>query len=98
MKSSTERVSFPYFRRFNKPMRPNYGSRRRFCRAQGKRPYKEPFTKEKILSILDNLVENGSIDGNVVAVIAENYELIEETCVNAQEQARQTYDRVYQIT
>jgi HD-GYP domain-containing protein (c-di-GMP phosphodiesterase class II) len=69
-----------------------------FAALREKRPYKEPFTKEKILSILDNLVENGSIDGNVVAVIAENYELIEETCVNAQEQARQTYDRVYQIT
>lgn len=68
-----------------------------FAALREKRPYKEPFPKERIISILNEMVANGSIDGNVVGVIADNFELLEETCLKAQEEARQTYDRVYKI-
>ncbi len=68
-----------------------------FAALREKRPYKEPYTKERILSILDVMVKNGSIDESVVKVLAENYDLVENACVTAQEEAKKAYSRVYEI-
>jgi len=68
-----------------------------FAALREKRPYKEPYTKERILSILDVMVKNDSIDESVVKVLAENYDLVENACVTAQEEAKKAYSRVYEI-
>ncbi len=42
----------------------------------GKRSYKEPFSKEKILEIMKGDAENGKINKNVVASLERNYDQI----------------------
>lgn len=42
----------------------------------GKRSYKEPFSKEKILDIMNSDANNGKINKNVVATLEKNYDNI----------------------
>lgn len=68
-----------------------------FTALREKRPYKEPYTKEKILSILKNMADSGAIDSDVVGVLTDNYPVLEDACVQAEDSAREAYDRFYQI-
>lgn len=45
-----------------------------YSALSGKRSYKDSFSKEKIVSIMQQMVENGQIDKDVVMVLIENYE------------------------
>lgn len=45
-----------------------------YSALSGKRSYKDSFSKEKIVSIMQQMVENGQIDKNVVMVLIEHYE------------------------
>lgn len=68
-----------------------------FAALREKRPYKEPFTKEEILSILKSMADSGTIDSNVVGVLTDNYPVLEDVCVQAEISARHAYDQLYQI-
>ena len=45
-----------------------------YSALSGKRSYKDSFSKEKIVSIMQQMVENGQIDKDVVMVLIEHYE------------------------
>lgn len=68
-----------------------------FAALREKRPYKEPFTKGKILSILKSMADSGAIDSNVVGVLTDNYPVLENVCVQAEISARHAYDQLYEI-
>ncbi len=68
-----------------------------FSALQEKRPYKEAMRKEEIVSILSNMVKNGSLDQSVVSTLEENYECLSDACTNAKVVARNEYDELYLI-
>lgn len=52
----------------------------------GKRSYKNPYPKAEIIKILNHMVVNGDISGEVVSVLLANYsEICERVYKNAQE-------------
>lgn len=63
-----------------------------------KRPYKEPFSKEKSSSILLSMAKNRSLDANVVDVLLDNYDKLSYECINAEKEAREDYDILYSIS
>lgn len=57
------------------------------------RPYRTGMEKKRVMSILQRLVEDGSLDPFVVSVIGDHYEEINEIRITAQEEARSEYQR-----
>lgn len=62
-----------------------------------KRPYKDAMPKDKVCSILNGMVESGSLDKNVVDVAVENFEICLDTCTKCGEDAVAEYKRIQEI-
>ncbi|WP_069999345.1 HD-GYP domain-containing protein [Cellulosilyticum sp. I15G10I2] len=73
-----------------------------FSALLGKRSYKEPFPKERIISILNDLAYRGKIDDYIIEVVVSNYdELVEElhlSCQNTFEQYKNIKKEYTSIT
>ena len=68
-----------------------------FSALQEKRPCKDAMKKDEILSILSNMVVNGSLDESVVSTVANNFERLSSVCTNAKEIAQKEYSELYSI-
>ncbi len=58
----------------------------------GKRSYKEPFPKEKVVSILQKMANDGQICKRVVVVALDNYDLIEKNNDTICQEVQARYD------
>lgn len=58
------------------------------------RSYKQPFSNEKILSILKEMSKNNKICGEVLNTVEENYDIIIQTAKSANREAVEIYDKM----
>ena len=61
------------------------------------RPYREGMPCEKVVSILDNQVQNGALDGDVVSVLKDDYDTIDGTRQQEQAEYREKQDRLAEM-
>ncbi|HCU04995.1 MAG: hypothetical protein A2X77_03975 [Gammaproteobacteria bacterium GWE2_42_36] len=61
-----------------------------FTALREERPYKPGFDKQKILSILNNMIGE-AIDERVVSVLTDNFQIIEEICLQQQHSRDKKY-------
>ncbi|MCL2201301.1 MAG: HD domain-containing protein [Oscillospiraceae bacterium] len=55
------------------------------------RPYREGMNAESALKVLDNMVANGSIDQQIVALVRENFPLVNDVRIAAQRNALEEF-------
>jgi HD-GYP domain-containing protein (c-di-GMP phosphodiesterase class II) len=55
-----------------------------FTALREKRPYNEPFSKEKILSIMENMANSNALDSRIISLLKDNFEDIESICIDNQ--------------
>lgn len=60
----------------------------------GKRSYKEPFPKEKIITILTQMSDSNKLDKDIVEKILPNYDCIMESADYASQETLQTYQNM----
>lgn len=68
-----------------------------FSALQEKRPYKSAMEKEEIFAILWDMVNNGSLDTNVVLTLEKNFQHLSEVCSKAKDIAQKDYSELYSI-
>ena len=75
-----------------------------FSALAGRRSYKEGFEREKIISILEQMVENNQIDGEVVHVLINNYDdisgYVEQECgeiLQNYTRLKERYQKIHKI-
>ncbi|MGE4276166.1 MAG: HD-GYP domain-containing protein [Lawsonibacter sp.] len=68
-----------------------------FSALQEKRPYKEPMSQAETTSILNRMVENGSLDSYIVSTLLKNFTALAEIFIHAGEQAVKEYGILYDI-
>ena len=56
-----------------------------------RRAYKEKFSKEKTLDILQAMAEKNEIDKNIVKVVVENYDYLADVCENVKRETNLKY-------
>lgn len=69
-----------------------------FAALKESRPYKAEMTKEQILPIMQKMADSGSLDGKMVALVKEQYDLLAEACMKAGEEAEKEYEAFYRIS
>ena len=69
-----------------------------FAALEEKRPYKEPFTKEEMLSVLQNMFEQSLLDDDVVGMVACHFQETYDAAREAGLQAKKEYDLFYGIS
>jgi len=62
-----------------------------FTAVTEERPYRNGMNKEATLKILNKMVDNYALDESVVKLLIDNFELINETRINAQAAAKDEY-------
>ena len=55
------------------------------------RPYRKGLYKETVIRIMDRLVQDGALDGDVFKVLKSNYDNIIDRMINAQKDAEEAY-------
>lgn len=65
-----------------------------FSALISKRSYKDKFDKEKTLKIMGDLIEDGSIDGDIVKHVFDNYEEIIEKITDTSEKLKGVYSSI----
>ena len=65
-----------------------------YSALSGKRSYKDSFSKEKIVSIMQQMAENGQIDKDVVRVLIEHYEEVVNFVNKECSEILHNYDRL----
>ena len=62
-----------------------------FSAITEERPYRKPMSREEALNVMKQNVETGGIDGDLVALLAENYKAINEARLKASTAAGKRY-------
>ncbi len=62
----------------------------------GKRSYKEPFPKEKVVAIVSELSEKGKICSHCVSLALDNYDLLVQSVVKCSDDAMLRYEELQQ--
>lgn len=62
-----------------------------FTAITEERPYRSGMNKDAVLKILNKMVENHSLDLNIVKLLIDNFDLINETRINAQNTVKDEY-------
>lgn len=55
------------------------------------RPYRSGLEKEKVLNILNSMVQNNALDNHIVRILDKHYETINEIRIQAQTEAQNSY-------
>lgn len=58
------------------------------------RSYKQPFSNEKILSILKEMDKNNKICSDILNTVEQNYDVIIQTAKSANREAVEIYDKI----
>ncbi len=69
-----------------------------FSALTEERPYKKALSKEEVTEILNKMVKNLTLDGNIVAVLEENFDLLTQNCFSAKVSAIKEYEMLYSIS
>ena len=62
-----------------------------------RRPYRDAGSKDKVINALTSMVKNGLLEPSVVELLIENYDLIIEKALQAQEQDELRYQQRYAV-
>lgn len=62
-----------------------------FTAITEERPYRNGMNKESVIKVLNKMVDDHALDVEIVKLLIENYDLINETRVNAQVAAKEEY-------
>ncbi|MBF0508731.1 MAG: phosphohydrolase, partial [Deltaproteobacteria bacterium] len=62
------------------------------------RPYRKRMKKLKVLSVMENMCNNGLIDGNVVNVLRKNYDEVTEITIASQDNSKNNFEKGLSLT
>lgn len=58
------------------------------------RPYKERLSKRQVINIMEGMVKNGGIDGEIMSILKWNYGYIYDKTAIAQTKAKELYEKI----
>ena len=68
-----------------------------FTAVSEDRPYRKGMRREQVIELLRSMADNRSLCANVVALLIDNYKLIDDARIQAQQQAEAEYGSFYNI-